>query len=160
MSDDTRPVVVAFDASAEAQAAARAAATLFTSRLVVVVSVWEPGLAIAVTSAPDATGLAYPPPTPEQIEAIDRAQREHATSAAEAGARLVRELGGTAEALAVAESANVAETVAAIAEERDAAALVVGSRGLGAVKARLLGSTSRKLLEDTRRPVVIVRAPD
>jgi nucleotide-binding universal stress UspA family protein len=160
MSEDARPVVVAFDGSAESQAAVRAAGTLFHDRLVVVVSVWEPALAMAALSSPDSSGLAYPPPTPEQIEAVDRAQHEHAASAAGAGARLVQEVGGTAEALPVAESLNVAETVSAIADDRDAAALVVGSRGLGAVKGTLMGSTSRRLLHDVRRPVLVVRAPE
>jgi nucleotide-binding universal stress UspA family protein len=159
MTEDTRPVVVAFDGSAEAQAAARTAATLFRDRPVIVVSVWEPGLAIGMMSAPDATGLGYLPPSPEEIEMVDRAQREHATSAAEAGVALVRELGGIAEALPVPDSVNVADAVNAVADQRDAAALVVGSRGLGAVKSRFLGSTSRRLLDESRRPVLIVRAP-
>lgn len=160
MVEAARPVVVAFDGSAEAQAAVRAAASLFGDRLVLVVSVWEAGLAMAMMSSPDATGLAYPSPAPEQIAAVDRAQHGHATSAAQAGARIVQELGGTAEAVAVAEDLNVAETVISIAEERDAAAVVVGSRGLGAVKSRLLGSTSRRVLQDTHRPVLVVRAPE
>lgn len=160
MSEDARPVVVAFDGSDESQEAARAAASLFHDRVVVVVSVWEPGLAMATMSAPDSTGLTFPPPTPEQIQAIDRAQHELAASAAQAGAELVRKLGGTAEALPVAESLNVADAVIEIADERDAAAVVVGSRGLGAVKSRLLGSTSRRLLHETRRPVLVVRAPE
>jgi nucleotide-binding universal stress UspA family protein len=160
MTEDARPVVIAFDGSEEAQAAARAAASLFGDRALLVVSVWEPGLALAMMSSPDATGLGYPPPTPEQIHAVDRAQHEHAASMAQAGARLVQELGAMAEQLPVIESLDVAETVISIAEERDAAAVVVGSRGLGAVKSRLLGSTSRKVLHETRRPVLIVRAPD
>lgn len=160
MTEDARPVVVAFDGSDESREALRAAASLFHDRLVLVVSVWEPGLAMAVLSSPDATGLTYPPPTPEEIDAVDRAQHEHATSMAQSGTQLVQELGGIAEALPVAESLDVAETVISIADERDAAAVVVGSRGLGAVKSRLLGSTSRKVLHDTRRPVLVVRAPD
>ena len=78
---------------------------------------------------------------------------------AEAGARLARELGATAEALSVPDAVNVADTLIAIAEERDARAIVVGSRGLGGIKARVLGSTSRKLLHDTHRPVLVVRTP-
>jgi nucleotide-binding universal stress UspA family protein len=160
MTEDPRPVVVAYDGSAESEAAVRAAAELFRDRLVIVVSIWEPGLAMAVMSSPDATGLSYPPPTPEQIEAVDAAQHEHASSAADTGAALVRELGGRAESQPVAEGLNVADTVQAIAEERDAAAIVVGSRGLGAVKARLMGSTSRRLLHESRWPVLVVRAPE
>jgi nucleotide-binding universal stress UspA family protein len=158
--EDVRPVVVAFDGSDESQAAVRAAASLFRDRVVIVVTVWEPGLVMAVMSSPDATGLSYPPPTPEQIQAVDRAQHEHAASMARSGAGLVQELGGVAEALPVAGSLDVAETVISIADTRDAAAVVVGSRGLGAVKSRVLGSTSRKVLHDTRRPVLVVRAPE
>jgi nucleotide-binding universal stress UspA family protein len=36
--------------------------------------------------------------------------------------------------------------------------LVIGSRGLGGVKA-LFGSTSRSLLQETDRPVLVVKAP-
>jgi nucleotide-binding universal stress UspA family protein len=37
---------------------------------------------------------------------------------------------------------------------------VVGSRGLGRVKARLLGSTSDGLLRSTNRPVLVVRTAE
>jgi nucleotide-binding universal stress UspA family protein len=160
VTEDTRPIVVAFDGSAEAQAAVRAAATLFGDRLILVVSVWEPGLARLVLSVPDTTGVAYVPPRAEDIATVDRAEREHATWAANAGARLARELGVTAEALPVPDNVKVGETVAAIGEQRNAAALVVGSRGLGRVRSGLLGSTSRQLLHATGRPVLVVRAPE
>jgi nucleotide-binding universal stress UspA family protein len=99
-------------------------------------------------------------PDPDEVAAIDQAQSGHAGDVAEAGARLARELGATAEALSMADSASVAGTLIAIAEERDARAIVVGSRGLGGIKARVLGSTSRKLLHDTHRPVLVVRTPE
>jgi nucleotide-binding universal stress UspA family protein len=157
MDEQARPVVVAFDGSPPSRAAVHAAAGLFRDRELLIVSVWEPGLAMAMQSVPDATGVAYVPPTAEQIVTVDRLQRDHAGATAEAGAKLARDLGARAEALAVPDHADVAETVAAIAEQRDAAAVVVGSRGLGAVKSRLLGSTSRRLLHDARRPIVVVR---
>jgi nucleotide-binding universal stress UspA family protein len=115
-----------------------------------------------VSAMPDTggAGMPYPPlPTAEEVESVDRAEHDHAESAAAAGVRLAREHGATAEPLALPDTGHVAETLAEVAEGRDAAALVVGSRGLGGVKSRVLGSTSRKLLHDTRRPVLVVRAP-
>ena len=114
-------------------------------------------MAMAAEPVPDPTGLSYPLPDAEQIAIVDRIHSEHATSSAE-GATLARSLGAEAEALAVPDGADVAETVDAVAGQRDAVAVVVGSRGLGGVKSRLMGSTSRRLLHDSRRPVLVVRA--
>jgi nucleotide-binding universal stress UspA family protein len=155
---DSRPVVVAYDGSPEAQAAVREAAALFGHRPLLVVAVWEPGLAaMPVGPGPGEAGMSYLPPDPAEVAAVDRAQSDHAAAMAEAGAHLARELGATAEALSVPDEAAVAETIVAIAEERDAAAVVVGSRGLGGIKARLLGSTSRGVMHHTHRPVLVVR---
>jgi nucleotide-binding universal stress UspA family protein len=52
----------------------------------------------------------------------------------------------------------VAETIIAIAEQRDASVIVIGSRGVGKIKG-LFGSTSRALLNHCDRPVLVVRAP-
>jgi nucleotide-binding universal stress UspA family protein len=156
---DVRPVIVAYDASEEAQTALREAVALFGQRPLIVASVWEPGLA-SVTMTPSAgeMGMGYMP-DPAEAAALDRAVSDRAAEVAEAGACLARELGATAEALSVPDSADVARTLIEIAEERDARAIVVGSRGLGGIKARVLGSTSRKLLHDTHRPVLVVRTP-
>src|SRR3954447_13237572 len=162
MSEDRAPVVVAFDGSGESDAAFRAAARLCTGRTLVVVTVWEPGLSMAMsTSAADhLSGLAYTAPDLETMAIVDEMQSEHATTTATAGARVAQELGATAEPHPVADELNAAETIVAVAEQRDAAAVVVGSRGLGRVKSRLLGSTSRGILHHTARPVLVVRAPE
>lgn len=160
MNREAQPVIVAFDGSAEAQEAVRTAARLFPGRLVLVVTAWEPGLVAAMTSSPDPSGLAYVPPDPRAMAAADEAQQEHAAASAEAGARLARELGADAQELALQGGANIAATIASVAQERDAAAIVIGSRGLGRVKSTLLGSTSQHLLRETARPVVIVRTAE
>jgi nucleotide-binding universal stress UspA family protein len=161
MSSDDRPVVVAFDGSEEAQVAVRTAAGLFASRRLVIASVWEPGLAMAMAMVPatDPTGVGYPPPTGEAMAEIDRIQRDHAVEVAEAGVRLAQQSGAAAEAYPVADEVDIARTVAELAVQLDAGAIVVGSRGLGAVKSKLLGSTSAALLHHASTPVLVVRAP-
>jgi nucleotide-binding universal stress UspA family protein len=99
-------------------------------------------------------------PSPETIAATDRAQHDHAADIAAQGAELARSLGAEAEPYPVADDVDAAETIAAEAERLDAAVIVIGSRGLGRMKSRLLGSTSQGLLRHTRRPVIVVRAPD
>jgi nucleotide-binding universal stress UspA family protein len=154
------PVVVAFDGSEPSCAAVRAAAELFGGHRLLVVSVWEPGLAMVTTTRIDAMGLAYPPPSDEEIRTVDRAERDHATSTATAGTQLATDLGAPAEAVPAPDGGDVAETIEAIAARHDAAAIVIGSRGLGRVRSTLLGSTSRRLLRDARRPVLVVRNGD
>ena len=157
-----QPAIVAFDGSDEARAAVRAAATLFSGHPLIVVSVWEAGLAQVMAPLRDPTGMSYAaiPASPEEAAAIDRIQHDHAIQAADDGVRLARELGATAEPYPVADEADVAVTIASLADERDACAVVVGTRGLGGIKARLLGSTSRELLRRTNRPVLVVKAPE
>lgn len=157
MTEDQRPVVVAFDGSDEARAAVREAAVLFGGRELVVVTAWEPGLTLAWQTMPDATGVTYLPPSAQEVETVDRIEREHAVTVAEAGVRLAAEHGARARPRAVPEELDVAESVEAVAADEDAAAIVVGSRGLGTVRAGLLGSTSKQLLQHARRPVVVVR---
>jgi hypothetical protein len=57
MTVDERPVVVAFDGSDEARGAVTTAAALFRGRRLLVVSVWEPGLAMAMAPVRDVTGV-------------------------------------------------------------------------------------------------------
>src|SRR3954469_14274056 len=103
------PILVAFDGSDTAQAAVEAAARLFPTHRLVVTSIWEPGLAVAMASTTDMTGIGYVAPTPEDMATMDRAQREHATDAAETGARLARELGADAQAHPIADEGKVGE---------------------------------------------------
>ena len=154
---DDRPVLVAYDHSDEAVAALRNAVTLFPLRTLIVVSVWEPGLARAMASL---SGVAPGSPSSEVIAEINRVERDLAAEAANAGASLARELGATAQPIAITDRADVAAAIAMEANRHDVCAISVGSRGLGRVAAPLLGSTSQALLRHTRHPVLVVRAPE
>jgi nucleotide-binding universal stress UspA family protein len=159
MESDGRPIVVAFDGSPEAVAAVRAATELMPGRRLLVATVWEPGLAAVSIAPPDSLGMSYLPPDPEQVEAVDRAEQDHARTTAEAGVRLAQDLGARAEAVPLPDDADVATVIMGLAEQHDAAAVVVGRRGLGAIRSTVFGSTSRGLLDTARRPVLVVH-PD
>jgi nucleotide-binding universal stress UspA family protein len=53
---------------------------------------------------------------------------------------------------------NPADEIVAYADSMDANLIVVGSRGRGAVASALLGSVSRDVLRESRRPVLVVHA--
>lgn len=158
MATRERPVVVAYDGSAPARIAVRTAAQLFPGRALLVISVWEEGLAMAMAPTRDLTGLTFGMPSAEHLVAVDRAQHDHATEVAEDGARLARELGGSATAMPIADERDPARTIATLADHHDASVIVVGSRGLGTLKSRLLGSVSRAVLQHAARPVLVVKA--
>jgi len=154
------PVVIAYDGSDVAEAAVRYAADLFPGRRAVLVTVWEPGLALLPMGPSDALGTTPLATDPEIVGAVDQAQRDHATRVAGEGAELARSLGLTAEAHAVEDDLDVADTVLDVARERDAAAIVVGSHGISGLRTRLLGGVSRKLIRHSELPVVVTRGGD
>jgi nucleotide-binding universal stress UspA family protein len=149
--------MVAYDGSELARAAVRHAAELFAGRPAVLATVWEPGLAALPVAPPDALGVSTVPPDPATVDAVDRAQREHASTVAADGAELARSLGLAAEPRAVPEEVDVADTLIEIARERSAAVVVVGSHGISGLRSRLLGRVSRKLIEHCDRPVLVIR---
>ncbi|WCB93091.1 TRAP-T-associated universal stress protein TeaD [Baekduia alba] len=149
--------MVAFDGSRPARAAVERAVALFPEHRLIIATAWEPGLALAIMPIADTTGFNYSSPSVDQIRMVDDAQHDHASAIAEAGAALARELGAVAEADATREELKAADALVALAERTDAAAIVIGSRGHGGAKARLLGSTSRRVLHLAHRPVLVVR---
>ena len=132
------PVLVAYDGSDAARRAIQKTAELLGSRRAVVLTVWKPGLSVDEVS--DTQGQA-------------RAER-----IAEEGDELAQSLGLQAETLAVAAKGTVAETIIERARERDVAAIIVGSRGLSGIRARLEGSVSMAVLKESPSPVLIVHA--
>ena len=156
MAPEAAPVLIAYDGSEVSRAAVRHAAELFAGRPAVLVTVWEPALAVPL-GQPDSFGMGTLPPDPETVEAVDRAQREHASTVAGDGAEFARSVGLAAEAQAVPDEVDVADTLIGIARERGAAVVVVGSHGISGLRSRLLGSVSRKLIEHCDRPVLVIR---
>ena len=151
------PVLIAYDGSDAARRCVSEAAELVGSRRVVVVTVWEPGLAYA--AAMPMSGMELTPAPVINVEVAHEADHElqaRAERIARDGAERARSAGLQAEALAVAEEAQVAEAITEQAKAIGAAAIAVGSRGLTGLRARMEGSTSSAVLKHAPCPVLVV----
>ena len=148
-------IVVGYDGSELAKAALRGAAELFPGSPTVVVTVWEPGLGamVAAGTGMDAAGALPLPPDPELVS-------DHAAVVAREGAQLAASLGLDAEAHAIPDRLDVADTIVDVASKRDARAVVIGSHGISGLRSRLLGSTSSRVLARCPLPVVVVRSAE
>jgi nucleotide-binding universal stress UspA family protein len=157
---EVSPIVIAYDGSDAARAAVNQAAALFGSRHAIVLTVWEPGLAdFMLMPNTMGTGTMMMPYDPATVQAIDKAAEDHARDIAEDGVKLAQAGGLQAEALPVRDAADIADTILETASERDAAAIVIGSRGLKGFKSKMMGSSSSSVLSRSAVPVVIVHAP-
>ena len=153
---DGELVVIAYDGSPAARQAIVDSAKLLSACRVLVATVWEAGLAYAAPlTAPDAMTV-RPMVDPETAVELDSAVHEHAERVSREGATLAKSLGLDSEALALQDEGNAARTILNLAHDRGAAAIVVGSRGLGGIRSRLEGSTSKDLLKHASCPVLVV----
>jgi len=152
MRNETGIALIAYDGSADAAAAIRHAGALLAPRRAVVVRVWDSLAALLLHT--DIRGLTGS--MREAAEELDKEDRRDAERFAAEGAELAREAGFDAEALAFQGKPKAWPTLLAEAGALDAAVIVIGSRGQGAVKSALLGSVSSGLLHHSRRPVLVV----
>jgi nucleotide-binding universal stress UspA family protein len=145
-------ILIAYDGSDDAKSAIEHAATLLPGYPAVVLTVWEPFLTIMTRSA---AGLG-PIAGMSDIRDIDDASRQAATERAEQGAEVAREAGIDASARAVSRSGSIAEAILQEAERSQAAAIVIGSRGLTGLSSLLLGSVSHAVMQHADRPVLVI----
>jgi nucleotide-binding universal stress UspA family protein len=153
-------VIIAYDGSPAARQAVVDAAKIIGSCRLLVVTVWEEGVAFAGPVMPPDGMTVTPMIDPKVALETDRAIEGRAERVSREGAELARSLGLEAEPLALPDEGDVAKTVLTLARDRNAAAIVVGSRGLSGIRARLEGSTSKGLLKHAPCPVIVVHEAD
>jgi nucleotide-binding universal stress UspA family protein len=95
-----------------------------------------------------ADGIGVPAAKPHRIDEVDRRPLEDALALA-----AEHDVDAKAELLA----GLPADEIVAYADSLDADLIVLGSRGRGAIATALLGSVSRCVLHEARRPVLVVR---
>jgi nucleotide-binding universal stress UspA family protein len=146
-------VLVAVDGSETSLEAARAGlAVLAVDAPVVIVTVVETSDPTLVTGSGMAGGVM----SADELDALDESRlAEGEATLVAAAAALART---DAESLVVRGDAGAA--LCDLARERDASAIVMGSRGLGGIKRALLGSVSDYVVRNAHCPVVITRPPE
>ena len=152
------PILIAFDGSAAARQAVTDTAWFAQPRRALVLTVWEAALAYAMVAGSPGVMIA-PAVNSATVLDIDDELGRRAERIANEGAELARSLGLDAQPLAVPDGGNVVATLLDVAREHHAAAIVVGSRGLNGLRARLEGSTSKGVLKRASCPVLIVHEP-
>jgi nucleotide-binding universal stress UspA family protein len=152
MRTDSGTVLIGYDGSDDAATAIRHAGTLIAPRRAVVVHIWV-SLAGALLHT-DVAGLTGT--IREAAAELDEAERRDAERIAGEGAESAVQAGFDAEARALQGRPKAWPALLSVADAVDAAAVVIGSRGLGAVQSALFGSVSSGLLHHADRPVLVV----
>jgi nucleotide-binding universal stress UspA family protein len=147
---NSEPILICYDGSQGAEHSFHAAAALLAGRKAIVADI-GPVLTGAESYAAVTPGI--------NIALLEQENLTAAMELAERGAELARRAGFDAEARAEL-SEPTWEGIVDLANEIDAAVIVIGSRGLKGVREHLEGSVSHQVAEQSRRPVLIVTPPD
>jgi nucleotide-binding universal stress UspA family protein len=148
-------ILICYDGSADARAAIDHGARLLQGEKATLLTIWQPFVNVVAHTPTFGLGAAV-----VDSEKIDEESRRAANEYAEEGVRLAAEAGVEAQPRVEAEgTATTARTILAVAEELDASAIVMGSRGLTGIKSLLLGSVSHAVIQHADRPVIVVPSP-
>lgn len=143
-----QPILIAYDGSEESEGAVQAAASLLGPRPAVVLTVAAP---MTFAEGMAATASLLPGVLFEGLNTTD------ARRVAETGAEHARRAGLDAEAREI-DVPTPWEGIVDVADEIDAAVVVIGSRGLSGLREAAVGSVSHAVATHTNRPVLVVPA--
>jgi nucleotide-binding universal stress UspA family protein len=156
-ASDTRealPVLIAYDGSRDAERAVDEAARMFPGAKALVLTAWT-----SVAEAARAGRVALPDSVVQTATGeLDKAAQAEALATAERGAERASRAGLDAHAVSARSEHGPAEAILRAADEHNALALVVGSRGRSGLRSVLLGSVSNTVVHHSPRPVVVVHA--
>jgi nucleotide-binding universal stress UspA family protein len=143
-------ILICYDGSSDAERAVDAATALLGPRPAVVLNV-QPAMTVA-------EGIAASASTTVPGTAFQDMNWAEALRIAEAGAARARHAGLDAEAQAMI-APTAWQGIVDVADEIDAAVIVIGARGLSGLREVARGSVSHDVTTHARRPVLIVPRP-
>jgi nucleotide-binding universal stress UspA family protein len=147
------PLLICYDGSEDAKDAIRSAGRLLAKRHALVLTVWEPAASPGGFAwLGDGTSIV-------NFAEVDRAAAEHGGRVASEGVRIALEEGLGAEPITIKGTGAVWKTILDTADNEDAAAIVMGCRGLTGVRSLLLGSVSSAVIHHAERPTLVVHSP-
>lgn len=156
MNETTKPILLCFDGSSDAEHAIRGAGELLGSRPAVVVTVseplrlWEPSDPATIIDAPIGKLLSK---ALRLEEVIDEVAQEQVNQ----GVEIARAAGFDAQGRVA--RGKPWRAICEVADQVDADAIVLGARGLSRVESALLGSVSATVSTHARQPVLIIHKP-
>jgi nucleotide-binding universal stress UspA family protein len=154
-TEELAMILICYDGSADAKAAVEHGAELLKGQPTTVLTVWETFIEL-LAHTPTRYGLIAIP----NMDEIDAETRKNAEACASEGAALARKAGLDAQPRARAKETTTAEAILAEANAVGASAILMGSRGLTALKSILLGSVSHAVIQNADRTVIVVPSAD
>ena len=145
------PLLICYDGSEDARHAIEQAGHLLDGRHALVLTVWQPAAGLGSFAWSGATA------TMVNFAELDRAAAEDGGRVADEGVRIAQAAGLRADPVTVEATGPVWKTILDIADRRNAAMIVMGSRGLTGVRSMLLGSVSSAVVNHADRPTLVIR---
>jgi nucleotide-binding universal stress UspA family protein len=145
------PLLLCYEGSEDAKHAIEHAGRVLGGRDALVVTVWQPTLALGSSASAGATDSTF-----DFVE-VDRAAADLGERVARDGVRIAQQAGLHAKPVAVEATGPVWKTIVEIADRHDAAIIAMGSRGLTGLRPMLLGSVASAIVHHADRPTLIIR---
>jgi nucleotide-binding universal stress UspA family protein len=145
------PLILCYDGSEDAKHAIQRGSELLTARRALVLTACLPTAVLGPGLGETAAMVNF--------AEFDRAAAEACDRLAAAGMRIAHACGLDAEPVAVKTAGPVWHAIVETADRCDAAAIVMGSRGLTPLRSILLGSVSSGVVHHADRPTLVISRP-